>query len=373
MAARPDAGHAPQLQLDPQVRVPRRDHPVAAGDHRDPGRPHLAVDRRAPRPGPALRPHPRPVAGALPRPTGAGWRVRSTTPSGGCGSSTSPTARPASASATSVSASWGWPAIRSRGREHADRRRARLDHRRVEWHRRRAGPGARRPGCGGGDQRPQRGEAARGGSRPDARRTGRRHRPGSDRGRCRLGASRVGRPGHRGAQRRHLVPIPRGGVGQRGVRRAPADQPDGHRARARGRRPRDARAGSRPDRRDRVRRRLPRPAGCGGLRLDQGGADPPVRSAARLARAPRHRRADLVPGLRPHADDRPQQLPDAVPHLAGSRGSGDRRRDREGQGGGRLPAADDAGDEDRPSGAGAGVDGGDRRDDPARDGPAGPR
>ena len=99
--ARPDAGHPAQLHLDPQVRVPRRDHPVDPVDLGQPGRAHRAVDRRAPRPGPALRPAPWRSGGSSSSATGSGWRAPSTTPSGGCGSSTSPTARPASASATS--------------------------------------------------------------------------------------------------------------------------------------------------------------------------------------------------------------------------------------------------------------------------------
>ena len=87
--------------LDPQVRVPGRDHPVDPVDLGQPGRAHRPVDRRAPRPRPALRAHAGDLAGAVPRPTGTGSRAPSTTRSGGCGSSTSPTARPVSASATS--------------------------------------------------------------------------------------------------------------------------------------------------------------------------------------------------------------------------------------------------------------------------------
>ena len=68
---RPDAGHPPQLQLDPQVRVPRRDHPVDRGDRRTTSAAHTTLSIvRAPRPRPALRAHAGAVAGAVPRPTG---------------------------------------------------------------------------------------------------------------------------------------------------------------------------------------------------------------------------------------------------------------------------------------------------------------
>ena len=74
----------------------------------------------------------------------------------------------------------------------------------------------------------------------------------------------------------------------------------------------------------------------------------------------------VAPGfVRTPMTDR-QHVPDAVHGLAGGGGPGHRRRDGEGQGGDRLPAADDAGDEARPARAGAGLDGGHGGDDPAR-------
>ena len=64
---RPHAGHPARLQLDPQVRVPRRDHPLRPGDLGEPHRAHRARHPGAPRPRPALRAHPGAVAGEFPR------------------------------------------------------------------------------------------------------------------------------------------------------------------------------------------------------------------------------------------------------------------------------------------------------------------
>ena len=92
-------------------------------------------------------------------------------------------------------------------------------------HRRRAGPGARRPGCLGRDQRPQRREAARGRGRADARRAPGRHRPG---GTVAAGAAvRAALGGldvavlNAGTWSRFRLER----LGQRRVRRAPADEP----------------------------------------------------------------------------------------------------------------------------------------------------
>ena len=104
--ARPAPCHPAQLRLDPEVHLPRRPDPVAAGDRRHPRCPHDVAGGATPGAACALRADPAPVAGAVPRRSGRSSAPRaSTRPSAGCGSSTSPTARPASAAATSASAS----------------------------------------------------------------------------------------------------------------------------------------------------------------------------------------------------------------------------------------------------------------------------
>ena len=91
--------------VDPEVHLPRRAHPVPAGHRRDAGRAHLVGGQPAPRAGPP--PRERSISGATgstrtgPRST----RRVSTRPSGGCGSSTQPTARRGSGPDTSGSAS----------------------------------------------------------------------------------------------------------------------------------------------------------------------------------------------------------------------------------------------------------------------------
>ena len=88
------------LRLDPEVHLPRRPHPVAARRSSETlRRAHLAARSPAPRPRPALR---RDAARCGGRAFLANWPARSpgwasTRRSAGCGSSTSPTARPASA------------------------------------------------------------------------------------------------------------------------------------------------------------------------------------------------------------------------------------------------------------------------------------
>ena len=60
--------HPAQLQLDPEVHLPRRHHPVLAGGRRRARGPHHAARDAAARTPGALRPDPAPVAGTLPRP-----------------------------------------------------------------------------------------------------------------------------------------------------------------------------------------------------------------------------------------------------------------------------------------------------------------
>ena len=232
------------------------------------------------------------------------------------------------------------------------RGRADLGHRRLERHRRGPGPRARRPGRVGGDQRPARRAARARWPGADARRpastspTGRR--PWRRRRRC---ASALGGLDvavlNAGTWSRFDVRA----VGQRGVRRPPGDQPDGHRCTARGRRCRRCGRG-----RGQIVGTAAWPATAasrrGGLRGDQGGAAQPVRVAARSPGAARRRRQTVAPGScgPPMTDRNTFPMPFMVSPEEAARAH--RRRDREGQGRDRLPAADDADDEGRPAGAG---------------------
>ncbi|CAA9219488.1 MAG: Oxidoreductase, short-chain dehydrogenase/reductase family, partial [uncultured Craurococcus sp.] len=202
-------------------------------------------------------------------------------------------------------------------------------------------------GEGAPSRRPRRGPAGVGGRGLPRRR---RHRPAAG-GRCpgRRGDGRLGRlrrpPRPCPRQCRHLRRHRRPGGAcpcrPLGLR----DQCDGHAEHrppgARGHGRPGARRGwlARPCRGRGLGRRLRRrPRRAGLLRQQIGGAA--LGRGARCQRAaPRHPPPRGLPRLHPHADDRPQRLPHALPHGAGGGGATDPGRHRRRPHPHRLPAA----------------------------------
>ena len=214
-----------------------------------------------------------------------GARARaSTTPSCGCGSSTSPTARPASRPARSATPSCGWSArVRYAGAPSSGSPGPRAGSARpwpASWPA--AAPASRSPLAAA-----DRLERVAGG--PDAGRAGRRHRPGRD--------ARRGRAGRGGAGPRSTWPSSNAGDVAADGRRARGTRElfrrhfdtnlmgivHGIDAVLPGMR----RRRERRDRRHRQRRRLPRLAQLRGLRRDQGGGDQPAGVAAHRSAAAR--------------------------------------------------------------------------------------
>ena len=312
-AARPDAGLAARLHLDPQVHLPGRRDPVGAGD-RATGRRGRPAGRRAAQPRPGLRAHPGALAAQLPPAAGTGWpRSASTRRSAGCGSSTWPTARPGSASTTSTCTSSRCSAAETGDRRVQKTRRAAARRAgRAAARRAAAGPD---PGLGRQrgrpDPRPGRpaGPGRRAGAPPGAAPAAvepRRAGPGPGvRGRR---ARRRGRP------RGRAVPVLGAGPGAR---------PSGARAADRGRPAGGGPVGAAAGR----RRTPPGRAGVGGDAVRRPAHPPPgpgrdrapLRPVQRLLRVPARPAAGLLlrlldppgrPGLRPGRRPARQAGPD---------------------------------------------------------------